>query len=54
MSSDFLSIAVLLNISKSLVPVFFQALGMEIKRYRNVWCALTDYKPAVELIVQSL
>jgi hypothetical protein len=30
------------NLLKSLVPVFFQALGMEIQRYRNVCCALTD------------
>jgi hypothetical protein len=27
---------------KSLVLVFFQALGMETQRYRNVYSALTD------------
>jgi hypothetical protein len=30
------------NLLKSLVLVFFQALGMEIQQYRNVHCALTD------------
>jgi hypothetical protein len=30
------------NLLKSLVLFFCQALGMEIQRYRNVCCALTD------------
>jgi hypothetical protein len=34
--------------------VFFQALGMEIQRYRNVCCALTDQEPVAGLIIYSL
>jgi hypothetical protein len=26
----------------SLVPVFFQSIGMEIQRHRNVCCVLTE------------
>jgi hypothetical protein len=36
------------------VLVFFQALGMEIQRYRKVCCALTDYEPVAGLILYSL
>jgi hypothetical protein len=35
---------------QSLVPVFFQALCMEIQRYLNACYALTDYEPVVGLI----
>jgi hypothetical protein len=39
---EFLWRAVLNNVSVSLALIFFQALGMEIQRYRNVCCALID------------
>jgi hypothetical protein len=34
--------------------VFFQQLAMEIKRYRNVRCALTDWEQLAGLIAYSL
>jgi hypothetical protein len=34
--------------------VFFQALGMEVQRYRNVCCALTDKETVAGLIIYSL
>jgi hypothetical protein len=36
------------------VLVFFQALGVEINRYRIACCALTDQEPVSGLIVSSL
>jgi hypothetical protein len=42
------------NLLKSPVLLFYQALGMEIQRYSNVSCALTDYEPFAGLIVYSL
>jgi hypothetical protein len=50
---EFLCYAVPHSLGKSLVLVF-QALGMEMLRYRSVRCALTDQKPATCLIVHSM
>jgi hypothetical protein len=41
MFSIFFCYAVPHNLLKSIVLVFFLAVGMEIQRYRNVCCALT-------------
>jgi hypothetical protein len=38
----------------SLVPLFFQALGIETRSYSKVCCALTDYEAVAGLNVYSL
>jgi hypothetical protein len=42
------------NLLKPLVLVLFQALGMEIQRYRSVCCAVTEYEPVADLIVYRI
>jgi hypothetical protein len=47
------SYAVLFNL-KSLMLIFFQALGMEIYNHHSVYCAVTDREPVAVLSAYSL